>query len=58
MMMPLMWKMMITGTGKPKDNADYYLEDDTHIQNDDQGHSYDADTGEVIVKGGAGPGHE
>lgn len=41
-----------------KDNADYYLEDGTHIQNDDQGHSYDADTGEVIGKGGAGPGHE
>jgi len=41
-----------------EDNADYYLEDGTHIQNDDQGHSYDADTGEVIGKGGAGPGHE
>ena len=41
-----------------EDNADYYLEDGTQIQNDDQGHSYDADTGEVIGKGGAGPGHE
>lgn len=36
-----------------EDNADYYLEDGTHIQNDDQGNSYDADTGEVIGKGGA-----
>ena len=37
-----------------EDNADYYLEDGTHIHNDDQGNSYDVDSGYVIGKGGAG----
>ena len=34
-------------------NADYYLPDGTHIHNDDQGNSYNVDTGEEIGKGGS-----
>lgn len=35
-------------------NADWYLADGTHMHNDDQGNSYDVDTGDIIGKGGAG----
>ncbi|MBU7568490.1 hypothetical protein KGP39_07015 [Weissella hellenica] len=32
-------------------NADYYGDDGSHYQNDDQGNTYDADTGMKIGKG-------
>lgn len=32
-------------------NADWYLVDGTHMHNDDQGNSYNVDTGELIGKG-------
>lgn len=34
-------------------NADWYLADGTHMHNDDQGNSYNVDTGEEIGKGGS-----
>lgn len=34
-------------------NADYYLPDGTHMHNDDQGNSYNVDTGDLIGKGGS-----
>ena len=37
-----------------EDNADFYGKDGTHYHNDDQGNTYDVDSGYVIGKGGAG----